>query len=117
MMIAGELFQQVTPTDGLQLRLILASGAASMYDLIGFNLFLSIAAFIGSLIYMKYFLSANGFEINWLWGWDRDFSIVKKISKSSDSPLRGGARKLAYGIYFSVGYLIATGVCGVIFSK
>jgi hypothetical protein len=88
-----------------------------MSDFIGFNLFLSIAALNISLIYMKYFLSTNGFKINWIRGWGQDFSAVKQISNAPDDPLRGEARKVVYSIYFSIGYLIATGVFGVIFSR
>ena len=88
-----------------------------MDDFIGFNLFLSIAALNISLIYMKYFLSAHGFKINWIGGWGREFSTLKQISNSPHDSLRGEARKVVYGIYFSVGYLIATGVFGVIFSR
>jgi hypothetical protein len=91
--------------------------ATTMNEFIGFNLFLSMAAFNISLIYMKYFLSTNGFKINWLWGWGREFSTVKQISNSLHNSLRGEARKVVYGIYFSVGYLIGAGVFGVIFSK
>lgn len=88
-----------------------------MDDFIGFNLFLSIAALNISLIYMKYFLSTHGFKTNWIGGWGQDFSAVKQISNSPYDPLHGEARKIVYSIYFSVGYLIATGVFGVIFSK
>ena len=88
-----------------------------MDDFVGFNLFLSIAALNISLIYMKYFLSTHGFKTNWIGGWGQDFSAVKQISNSPYDPLRGEARKVVYSIYFSVGYLIATGVFGVIFSK
>jgi hypothetical protein len=88
-------------------------------NFVDFNLLLSIVALNISLVYMKYFLSTNGIKVNWLWGWGRDFRILRRICRTNATStlIRDKAKKIMYSIYFSIGYLIATGVFGVVFSR
>jgi hypothetical protein len=76
-----------------------------MNDFLEANLFVAIAIINAVLIYNKYILRSDGYEINWVWGWWRDYQIIKTIPKYKT------LKKISYACF---SYLFGILVLGVL---
>jgi len=53
----------------------------SINDFLEVNLFIGIVIINAVLIYNKYVLKSDGHKVYWVWGWWRDYQIIKTIPK------------------------------------
>ena len=77
----------------------------SINDFLGVNLFIAIAMINALLIYNKYVLKSDGHDVYWVWGWWRDYQIIKTTPKY---------KNLKRILYASFLYLIGVLVLGVL---
>ena len=80
-------------------------------------LLLSVALLNSFFIYIKVFLSKNGFKVSWIWEWGKDYYRFKEIAENEeDNALKHKYFMIINGLKFSVALLVFSGVLGVILS-
>ena len=78
---------------------------SSISDFLEANLFIAIGIINFVLIYNKYVLRSDGYEINWVWGWWRDYQLIRTKPKY---------KTLKSILYACFSYLLGILVLGVL---